>query len=111
MRSGCGDRSCHVDEATKIYHTIISEDEESVGETALSTRNILICACKVLNQLDEKHKYSKILTNILVKDGGVSPSLLSKSKKRALSVKSYVYDGVTMFMIKIKFLKKFYSRL
>ena len=81
---------CGVDVATeaatstkqqKIYHTIISEDEESVGETALSTRNILICACKVLNQLDEKHKYSKILTNILVKDGGVSPSLLSKSKK------------------------------
>jgi hypothetical protein len=90
----------------KIYHAITSVDEESVGETAVSIRNVLICTCKLLNQLDETHKYSKILTNILVRDGGVSPSLLSKGKKRALSVKSYVYDGVAMLLIKNTNFKK-----
>ena len=75
----------------KIYHVKEHVTQQHnmntyIDTTIVSIRNILICICKMFNEVDANQKYSIILTNLLVKGGGISAALLSKNqyKKYAL---------------------------
>ena len=102
----------------KIYHVKEHVTQQHnmntyIDTTIVSIRNILICICKVFNEVDANQKYSTILTNLLVKGGGISAALLSKNqyKKYALSVKSYVYDHIALLLVKNITFKRFLFQL
>ena len=91
----------------KLYLTIDGVDTECISTSAFSTRNILICVCKALNAIDETQRYSLALTSTLLA-AGVPSNVLMKgtNRRRALTVKAYVYDHIALLMLQNKKFKR-----
>ena len=91
----------------KSYLTIDGVDTDCISKSVFSTRNILICVCKALNEIDERQRYSKVLTSVLL-SAGVPSNVLLKGVggRRALTVKAYVYDHIALLMLQNKKFKR-----